>query len=126
MNIGWPSSRRWPLLVATVWVGIDLLLLRIAAGAGFTDWAHTYSEKPKLFVAILFTVVIDLVVAGLVVAHPARRVLLASVAWGALVAVFGIVLLVRGNDTSGSAISVGAVAAAWLAYRAVVASATGK
>lgn len=118
-----PRPRRL-VLVAVLWVAIDVLLIRIASGGDLTDWAHTFRETPRLFMAELTVSVIDLLVAVVVLWRPDHGVLLANAAWGLLVAVFGVVLMAA-NDTSASLIVVGASIAGWLAYRAAGAPAAG-
>src|SRR5664280_2433759 len=95
------STSRSPrlVLVAVLWVATDVLLIRIAAGNGLADWAHTFHETPRLFIAELAVTVIDLLVAGIVLRRPTHVVLLAAAVWGLLVAVFGVVL-VAADDTS--------------------------
>ena len=113
------SSPRPPrlVLVAVLWVAIDVLLIRIASGGDLTDWAHTFRQTPRLFMAELTVSVIDLLVAGVVLWRPTHGVLLASAAWGLLVALFGVVLIAA-NHTSAAFIVAGASIACWLAYRA--------
>ena len=114
---GSPPRRSRLLIIALLWVAIDGLLIRIAAGSGFNDWAHTYEETPLLFIAELVVSAVNLAVVGLILGRPTRPVLLAAAGWGGLVAVLG-VLLVAANDTSGSAVTVAAAIAGWLAYGA--------
>ncbi len=113
-----PSPRSLPLLSAAVlWVAIDVLLIRIASSGTWRDWDYLIRTSPLVLAALMTSSVINLVVAGVTLWRPTRGVLLATVAWGLLVEVFGVALIVR-HDKSGGLVVVGALIASWLAYRA--------
>ena len=105
------------MLAAVLWVAIDVLLLRIASGGTLRDWDYVFRTSPLMFAAAMTVSVINLVVAGVMLWRPTRGVLLATAAWGLLVEVFGVALVVH-HDESGGLVVVGAVIASWLAYRA--------